>query len=157
MIQWRLLWALSNCARRNYCLVVTQANHCSEFCEPKCPMPNIQLPMPKTTFIESTIYPPVDVYSSLPPCLYSFCFTRKRKSLLSPRSGQIQISSVKIPTNKKHNCTMKQFSFERYHHGFSTGLKVILTNNLCIISPRFRGEAVAKIYKGPSRKLLTDP
>ena len=145
---------MSNCARGNYCLVVTQANHCSEFCKLKCPMPSCQLPIPKTTFIESTIYPPVDVYSSLPPCLYFFCFTRKIKSPLSLRSGQI--SFRKIPT-KKYNCTMEQFSFERYHHGFSTGLKVILINNLCVIWPRFRGEAVTKIYKGPSRKLLTDP
>ena len=152
-----LLWALGNCALGSFCWVVTQANHCSESCKPKCPMPNCQLPMPKTTFIESTIYTPVDVYSSLPPCLYFFCFTRKIKSPLSLRSGQIQMSFRNIPTSKKKNCNMKQFSFERYHHGFSTGLKVALTNNLCIIWPRFRGEAVTKIYKGPSRKLLTDP
>ena len=152
-----LLWALSNCARGNYCLVVTQPNHCSEFCKPKCPMPNYQLPMPKTTFIESAIYPPGDIYSSLPSCLYFFCFTWKRKSPLSPRSGQIQISFREIPRNEKYNCTMEQFFFERYHHWFSTGLKVTLTNNLCIVWPRFRGEAVTKIYKGPSRRLLTDP
>ena len=66
----------------------------------KCPMPKCQLPMPKTTFIESAIYPPGDVYTSLSPCLYFVCFTRKRKSPLSPRSGQIQISFRKIPTKK---------------------------------------------------------
>ena len=118
---------------------------------------NCQLPIPKATFIESAIHPPSDVYTSLPPCLYFFCFIRKIKRPLSLRSGQIQMSFRKIPTNKKYNCAMKQFSFERYHHGFSTGLKVTLTNNLCIMWPRFRGKAVTNIFKGPSRKLLTDP
>ena len=131
MIQCRLLWALSNCAQGNYFLAVTQANHCSEFCEPKCPMPNYELPMPKTTFI--------DVYSSLPPCLYF--------SPLSPKTGQIQISFRKIPTNNKYDCTMKQFSFERYHHGFSTGLKVTLTNNLCIIWPSFVAKPSLRVTK----------
>lgn len=90
-------------------------------------------------------------------CPRVFSFTRKRKSPLSPRSGQIQISLRNIARNKSYNCTMEQFSLERCYHGFSTGLKVTLTNNLCIIWPRFRGEAVTKFYEGPSRRLFTDP
>ena len=44
---------VGNSAIGSYCLVVTQANHCSEFI-----MPNCQLPIPKATFmnIESAIY-----------------------------------------------------------------------------------------------------
>ena len=112
---------------------------------------------PKQPSLNQLYNLPATFTLAAPISLFFFYFTRKRKSPLSPRSGQIQISFRKIPTNKKYNCTMKLFSFERYHHGFSTGLKVTLTNNLCIICPRFRGEAVTNIYKGPSRRLLTDP
>ena len=122
----------------------------------KCPMPKCQLPMPKTTFIESAIYPPSDVTPAYYHVSISFVLRGKENLLCLLEVVKFKFLFVKS-LQKKYNCTMEQFSFERYHHGFSTGLKVILTNNLCIISPRFRGEAVAKIYKGPSRKLLTDP
>ena len=37
--------------------------------------------MPKATFIESAIYPSGDVYTSLPPCLYSFVLRGKENLL----------------------------------------------------------------------------
>ena len=42
---------VGNSAMESYCLVVTPANHCSEF-----QMRNCQFPMPKVAFIKSAIY-----------------------------------------------------------------------------------------------------
>ena len=41
-----------HCALRSYCLVVAEANHCSEIRIPKCPMPYAQWLITKATFFE---------------------------------------------------------------------------------------------------------
>ena len=41
-----------HCALRSCCLVVAEANHCSEIRIPKCPMPYAQWPITKATFFD---------------------------------------------------------------------------------------------------------
>lgn len=154
-----MLWALSNCAREIIVWVSRKQIIAVSSVSPnvQCLIANYRCPKQPSSSQLYTL--PTTFTLACPHVSISFVLHGKENLLCLLEVVKIKflfVKSLEIE-GTTYNCTLKQFSFERYHHGFSRGLKVTMTNNLFVIWPRFRGEAVTKIYKGPSKRLLTDP